>query len=227
MRLLTVFCALSALAADLPSDLKKARDSQDRAALDRLAASAAAEAQAKSGDFAAQLRLAQTEQSRAEVALEVKDKNGARSAAESGIRAGERAVALKPSSSEAHRLLGALCGQVIPANVLLGLRYGRCAQDEVTKAIELDPKSARAVLARAVGNHYLPANFGGGDELALKDIEKAQQLDPADADIWLWRGIVLRKLARNAEAREAFSKSLQLNPARVWAREQLEKTPPK
>jgi hypothetical protein len=38
---------------------------------------------------------------------------------------------------------------------------------------------------------------------------------------------VLRKLNRNAEARQAIQKSLELNPQRVWARQQLEKTPPK
>ena len=34
-----------------------------------------------------------------------------------------------------------------------------------------------------------------------------------------------RKLNRNAEARKALEKSLALDSARVWAKEQLEKTP--
>jgi hypothetical protein len=42
----------------------------------------------------------------------------------------------------------------------------------------------------------------------------------------LWMGITLRKMNRNGEARTAFTKSLQLNPARVWTKQQLEKTPP-
>ena len=40
-------------------------------------------------------------------------------------------------------------------------------------------------------------------------------------------GITLRKLNRNAEARAAFTKSLQLNPERIWTKQQLEKTPAK
>ena len=61
----------------------------------------------------------------AEVAMELRDKNGAKAAAENGIRAAEKAVAIKPDSGEFHRILGALCGQVIPASVISGLRYGK------------------------------------------------------------------------------------------------------
>jgi tetratricopeptide (TPR) repeat protein len=124
-------------------------------------------------------------------------------------------------------VLGALCGQIIPAYPLMALRYGRCAMDEVSRAVELDPKSALVYLSRGVGNFYLPPSFGGGPELALKDIDKTLQIEPRNPDAWLWRGIVLRKLNRNAEAHAALKKSLELNPARAWARQQLEKTPPK
>jgi tetratricopeptide (TPR) repeat protein len=227
MRLFPLLIALSALAADYPAALRKARDAQDRPALDRLAAAAEAAAQARANDAAAQYAAATHQLVRAEVAMEMRDRNSARNAAESGIRAAEKAVALQPGSGEYHRVLGALCGQVIPANPLLGLRYGRCALDEVNKAVELAPNSALAYLSRGVGNYYLPPSFGGGPDLALKDIDKALQLDPNDPDAWLWKGVVLRKLNRNAEARQAIQKSLSLNPARLWARQQLEKTPEK
>jgi tetratricopeptide (TPR) repeat protein len=217
--------ASAAWAAALPPDLKKARDAQDRAALDRIAGEMEAAAQARQQDAAAQYRAALAELVRAEVMMEQRDRNAARAAAEAGIRAAERAVALQQASGEYHRVLGALCAQVIPANPLLGLRYGKCAMEEVSRAVELEPKSADAWLSRGVGNYYLPESFGGGAELALKDIEKALQLDPSHADAWLWKGIVLRKLNRNAEARQAIERSLKLNPARVWARQQLEKTP--
>lgn len=217
--------AAAVWAAALPPDLKKARDAQDRAALDRIAAEMEAAAQARQQDAAAQYRAALAELVRAEVMMEQRDRNAARAAAEAGIRAAERAVTLQQARGEYHRVLGALCAQVIPANPLLGLRYGKCAMEEVSRAVELEPKSADAWLSRGVGNYYLPESFGGGAELALKDIEKALQLDPSHADAWLWKGIVLRKLNRNAEARQAIERSLKLNPARVWARQQLEKTP--
>jgi Flp pilus assembly protein TadD len=78
-----------------------------------------------------------------------------------------------------------------------------------------------------VGNYYLPASFGGGADIALKDIDKAIELSGTYAEAHLWRGIALRKLGRNAEAHASIEKSLKLNPARVWAKQQLEKTPAK
>ncbi len=225
MTRLSLACAMLPLVAQLSSELRRARDAQDRSALDALAArmQAAADAQPASAELQYQAALAQNV--RAEVALELRDRNAARAAAEAGIKAAERAVASNPGSAEYHRILGALCAQVIPANVLAGLRYGRCALDEVNKSTEMNPKSALVWLSRGVGNYYLPAQFGGGPELALKDIDKAIQINEKDADAHLWRGIVLRKLNRNAEARKSFERSLALNPNRLWAKQQLEKTP--
>ena len=207
------------------SDLEKARDAQDRPALDRLAAQSASVAQSKSNDAAAQYKLALAESYVAEVAIEVRDKNAAHSAAEAGIDAAKKAVALKDDAAEYHRLLGTLCGQAISANVLQGMKYGHCAQDEVNKALQLDPKSGVNYLARGVGNFYLPQGLGGGIELAVKDFLKAIELDPKSAEAQLWLGLALRKENKNAEARKAFQKAIELNPARVWAKQQLEKTP--
>ena len=122
-------------------------------------------------------------------------------------------------------MLGTLCGQAIPANVLLALRYGRCASESIEKALELDPKSAQAYVSRGVGNYYLPPAFGGGLELAEQDFRKAILLDPKLAEAHLWLGIALRKAGNPAEARAAIARSLALNRNRVWARQQLEKTP--
>jgi len=146
-------------------------------------------------------------------------------AAEAGIKAAERAIALKADTAEYHRVLGTLCGQAISANVLAGMKYGHCAQDSVNKALQLDPKSAINFVSRGVGNYYLPPALGGGLELAIKDFQKAIELDPQSADAHLWLGLALRKTNRNAEARKAFQKAIELNPARVWAKQQLDKTP--
>ncbi|HTB11039.1 MAG TPA: tetratricopeptide repeat protein [Bryobacteraceae bacterium] len=212
-------------AASGGSDLEKARDAQDRPALERFTGQAASAAQAKANDAAAQYRLALAESYVAEVAIEVRDKNAAHNAAEAGIDAAKKAVALKGDSAEYHRLLGTLCGQAISANVLQGMKYGRCAQDEVNKALQLDPKSSVNYLARGVGNYYLPASFGGGIELAIKDFLKAIELDAQNAEAQLWLGLALRKENKNPDARKAFQKAIELNPARVWAKQQLDKTP--
>jgi len=206
------------------TDLEKARDRQDRAALSQ-SISEMEQIAAGSRDPAAHYRLALARFYLAQVALEVGDKALARTAAEKGIPHAEQAVTLKPEVSEYHRLLGALCGQVIPANVLAALKYGKCARESIDRAIQLGPRSSGAYLARGIGNYYLPPAFGGDLEQAIADFHKAIELNPHSAESHLWLGIALRKAGKPAEARKAISRSLALNPDRVWAKQQLEKTP--
>jgi tetratricopeptide (TPR) repeat protein len=67
--------------------------------------------------------------------------------------------------------------------------------------------------------------LGGGIDLAIRDFQKAIELNPKSDDAYLWLGLAMRKSNRNAEARKAFARSLELNPNRVWTKQQLEKTP--
>ena len=224
MTRLVLWMAMGSLAAQA-GELESARDRQDRAALESIAAQRAAEAQKQPENADAQYRSAIAAATLAEVALEVRERGQAQRAAEAGIKAAERAIALKAGVSEYHRVLGTLCGQVIPANVLAGIGYGKRAQDAISKAVELDPKNPNAYLARGVGNYYLPPAFGGGSDKAMADFRKTIELDPKSADAWLWLGLALRKANRNADARQAFAKSLELNPNRIWAKQHLEKTP--
>ena len=213
------------LGAATLGDLESARNRQDRAALEKIAAEFAAAAEKNPNSAQGFYRHALAQSFRAEVALELRDKGQAKAAAEAGIRAAEKAVALDPKSSENHRVLGTLCGQVIPANVLAGLKWGKCAQEEVNKAVEIDPKSAMAYLGRGVGNYYLPPAFGGSADSAIKDFEKAIALNPKLAEAHLWLGLALRKANRNADARKALQRAAELNPERVWTKQQLDKTP--
>src|SRR5206468_3749594 len=119
----------------------------------------------------------------AEVATEVHEKGQARAASEAGMKYAERSVSLRADVAEYHRMLGTLCGQAAAAAGGLGaLKYGRCALDEVNKAVELDPKAPMNYLSRGIGNYYLPAAFGGGVDLAIKDFEKAIALDARAAE---------------------------------------------
>jgi tetratricopeptide (TPR) repeat protein len=216
--------ALILSAASGLADLQQARYRQDTAAVE--AAINKLQASAKSGDADAQYQLALAYSYAAEIAIEQRDKHKAESFAQQGIDAAKKAVSGNANKAEYHRILGELCGQVIPANPLMGsLKYGQCARDEVNKAIELDGKSALAYLSRGVGNYYLPAQFGGGADVALKDIDQAIALDPKLSDAYLWKGIALRKVNRNAEAHQAIEKAVQLSPDWVWAKDQLQKTP--
>lgn len=210
------------LLARIPAE--RALDAQDRPKLEKIAAESTNIAEHQPADDKAQYQSALHNSLLAQLAIEVSDKNLGRASAEAGIRAGQRAVKLKPANAEYHRILGTLCGQIIPANVMAGLKYGRCAMEEVAKAIEIDGKSSKAWMSRGVGNYYLPAAFGGGVNLAIDDLTKSVQLDASNAEAHLWLGIALRKAGRHADARKAIERSLELNPGRNWAKQQLEKT---
>jgi len=212
------------LAAVPPSPLETARDLQDRATLEKLVEEFSAASAKAPNDAEAQYRLALACSYQAEVAIEVHDKKAGQQAAERGIRAGEKAVSLKPDSADYNRVLGTLYGQAI-VDISSGLNYGAKAKEAINRAVEKAPRSAAVYVARGVGNFYLPAMLGGGPKPAMDDFRKAIELDPKNAEAYLWLGVSLHKDNREAEARQAFAKSLELNPRRVWTRQQLEKTP--
>ena len=70
-----------------------------------------------------------------------------------------------------------------------------------------------------------PFERSADPERLEEEHREAAELDPQSSEAHLWLGLALRKANRNAEARREFQKSLDLNPARVWTRQQLEKTP--
>ena len=221
-----VFLFLLVAGSPANPELQKARDAQNRPKLEQIAAQLSSAADRQPSDARAQYQAALAQSTLAEVATETHDKGQARTASEAGMKAAERAVALKPGEAEYHRIWGTLCGQEAAALGALGaLKYGHCALDEVNKAMQLDSREPMNYLSRGIGNYYLPAAFGGGVELAIKDFEKAITLDANSADAHLWLGIALRKLNRNADAHKEFELAVKLNPARLWAKQQLEKTP--
>jgi tetratricopeptide (TPR) repeat protein len=223
--MLAIFIA-AFMAAAAPSPLEMARDKQDRAALTDMAAQAGAAAAKAPNDAEAQYHAALANSYLAEVAIELRDRKAGRQIAEQGIKFAEKAVAMKPANAEYYRLLGTLYGQAV-TDIMSGLSYGPKAKDAINKAVEKAPKSSMMYVARGVGNYYVPAQLGGGAKLSIPDFQKAIELDPSNAEAYLWLGLSLRKENRDAEARQAFVKSLELNPNRVWTKQQLEKTPAK
>jgi tetratricopeptide (TPR) repeat protein len=209
-----------------PTPLETARDLQDRPALEKLVEQYSDTAVKAPNDADAQYRLALACSYQAEVAIEMHDKKAGQQAAERGIRAGEKAVSLNGNSAEYLRVLGTLYGQAI-VDIPSGLSYGAKAKDAINRAVEKAPKSSAVYVARGVGNFYLPAMLGGGPKPAIDDFKKAIELDPNNAEAYLWLGVSLHKDNRDAEARKAFEKSLSLNPRRVWSKQQLDKTPVK
>lgn len=226
MRIVPWFLMAASICA-AADDLERLRDHQDRPALDARAAALQTAAEKTPNDANGWYRAAIAYSYVAEVAMEVRDKASAMKAAEAGVPDAQKAIELNAKNADYYRVLGTLCGQVIPANPLVGaLMYGKRAKEALDKAVEMDPKSPRAFVAHGVGYYYLPVNFGGGPENAIKDFKQALVLDPKSADAWLWMGIALKKDHQNAKAREALTKSLQIDPDRAWAKSELEKTPP-
>jgi tetratricopeptide (TPR) repeat protein len=224
-RLMLLGIGLASLAA-AADDLDRLRDHQDRAGLEGRASALHAAAEKTPNDANGWYRAAIAYSFAAEVAMEQRDKNAAERNAEAGAADAEKAIDLNGKNADYYRVLGTLCGQVIPANPIMGaLSYGKRAKESLDKAVEMDPKSPRAYIARGVGNYYLPPSFGGGPEPAIRDFKKAISLDPNSADAYLWMGIALKKQHQNAQAREALTKSLQINPDRAWTKDQLDKTP--
>jgi len=228
-RTLVFLCVgMLSAAATATKDLMDARDRQDSAALDRFVKQDQQAAQQASTSAEASYQLALAYSYSAEVAMELHNKKRAETMAEAGLDPAKKAVEQNGKKAEYHRLLGELCAQVIPANPIFGaLKYGQCARDEINKALELDSNLALAYVSRGVGNYYLPSSMGGGIDIAIKDLDKAIALNPNLAEAYLWKGITLRKANRDAEARTLFERALQLDPNRLWAKEQLSKTPAK
>jgi tetratricopeptide (TPR) repeat protein len=226
MKFALTFIMAALLAAAAPASPEAARDQQDRAALQQMIGQLSAAAAKTPNDAAAQNNLAVACSYLAEVMIEQHERKPARQIAEQGIKAGEKAVALKPQSADYYRVLGTLYGQAI-TDIMSGLSYGAKAKTALSKAIEIAPKSSPVWVAHGVGNYYLPPQLGGGTPLAISDFRKAIELDPKNAEAYLWLGVTLRKENKDAEARQALAKSLELNPNRIWVKQQLEKTPAK
>ena len=226
MKLAALTLAMMGIVLAVSGPLEQARDRQDRAALQKQVEEAVAAAAKASNDPEAQFRAALAHSYLAEVLIEQRERKPARPIAEQGMKFAEKAVTLKPANADYYRVLGTLYGQGI-TDIMSGLSYGAKAKSAINKAVELAPKSSMVWVAHGVGNYYLPAQLGGGAQNAIVSFRKAIELDPKNAEAYLWLGVGLRKDNKDAEARQALAKALQLNPNRVWVKQQLEKTPAK
>lgn len=213
-------------AATAPTPMETARDLQDRPTLERLLAESSAAAAKAPNDAEVQYRAALAASYLAGVDVEMHEKKPAHDVAERGIPFAEKAVALKPDNGEYLRVLGTLYGQAV-SDLMSGLRYGAKAKDLLSRAVEKSPKSSMVYVSRGVGNLYLPAQLGGGPAVAIPDFQKAIELDGKNAEAFAYLGLSLRDEHKDAEARQAFGKALELNPKRVWVKQQLDKTPAK
>ena len=214
------------MAAAAPSPLETARDQQDRAALQKHQREATPPPPPRRPTTPTRnTALALACSYLAEVMIEQHERKPARQIAEQGIKAAEKG---RRAEARIRRVLPRARHALRPGDhrhherpELRPQGQGRASPRRWRSA----PKSSTVWVAHGVGNYYLPAQLGGGRQLAIADFRKAIELDPKNAEAYLWLGVSLRKENKDAEARQALTKSLELNPNRVWVKQQLEKTP--
>jgi len=226
---LTVFCTavLSGHAAALaPSSwdetpevaaARKARDQASTAELEKLVANARKEAEA-ANTLDSYLRLALFEVWTCEAAEAHNDNALSKRAAESGVAAAEKAVALGPDSSDAHQLLGDLLGQLIPHVFGGGMRYGKRSADELDRAIELNPQNVNAYVSRAIGYYYTPGMFGGSKSKAFEMLRKAVEIDAAQDSPHIWLALFHLDARRKDEALGEINLALRADPDRAFTK---------
>jgi hypothetical protein len=102
-----------------------------------------------------------------------------------------------------------------------GLSYGPKAKKAITTAVAKAPQSFDR-LCGARRRELLSAGAGRRRTgLAIADFRKAIELDarmPMRGSGWGWRCV---RRIRTRKAQKAFARSLQLNPNRVWAKQQI------
>lgn len=206
------------------SQAREARDRADVASLQAMIREATADVQPKptARDY---IEVARLNEWLLEAAEDHDDKPAAKQAAQAGVDAARKAVALAPKSSEAHVLLGSLLGQLIAYVPMGGMRYGREATSELDQAIQLDPKNAGAYVSRAIAYFMTPSMFGGSNDKAAEYLHKALSLSPDSdtaASAYIWLAQVELKQGEKSSAARNIQSALKIDPARVFA-QQVEK----
>ena len=200
-----------------PTPLETARDLQDRPALRKLVKQYPRPRQRAPNDAEApSIVWRWPALIQAEVAIELHDKKAGQQAAERGIRAGEKAVSLKPRFAEYYRVLGTLYGQAI-VDIPSGLSYGAKAKDAINQGgregaeIGGDVRGAR-------GGEFLSAGDAGGRPEAgdRRFSRRPSSSIPRNAEAYLWLGVSCAETIATPKRARRSQKSLELeSPARV------------
>jgi|ERR1044071_784132 tetratricopeptide (TPR) repeat protein len=213
--------ALATQSSNESPEVIAARQARDHASIEdlqRIVAKAQKEA-ADKNSFEAYLRLAQFEVWMCEAAEARENGKLFKQAAEAGVAAAEKAVALNPKSSDAHQLLGDLLSQLIPHVYGGGMRYGQRSTEAMDKAIELDPKNVSAYVSRAISYYYTPDSFGGSKSKAFEMLKKASEIDSLSDSPHIWLAIFHLDAGRRDEALSEINLALRANPDRVFTKQ--------
>ncbi len=132
-----------------------------------------------------------------------------RSSIPGAIAAFEQAVAADPEFARAQAGLAAVY-VIAPSWGQIDRDYYELATDVAERAIELNPDLALpyAVVGYAL-KERMPADF----KAASDNYDKALELDPNEATVWLWRGLLNVALGYFDRARSDIERCLELDPA--------------
>ena len=133
-----------------------------------------------------------------------------------------RAMLLTGKSDEILEILSVEEDDPVPLkvdiHVLLGKAHMASEQDQLADeqfslALELDPASVEALLGKA-----RIAYKSGDNERVVELLDRAQSLEPDNADVWTLKGEKLRAEAQLPDALSAFQKALNIEPTNMYAR---------
>jgi TPR repeat protein len=207
--------------------LTKARQTFDDAELDRLATEIAPVAEQRPDNLETQLLLAKVYLERCDLRrfkrktfhLDRKEDKALRDQQETlskqGMVYGSRATKLRPTSSEANRVVGELWIHQITGPIS-GLRFGPKGKSFIERAIELDKKNLEA--RRALGLMYLyNPPFNGGDK--DKAAETFDQIASAGGDdrCYVLAARAYIKKDDPTTAAQRIKKGLEINPTNLEA----------
>jgi tetratricopeptide (TPR) repeat protein len=133
---------------------------------------------------------------------------------------------------ETHALRSSVLGQMIGSNPLRGMTLGPRSGNAMERALELGPNNPRVWLLRGIGAMFTPSMFGGGLDKAEEYLSKALALFPDDrpvspmpawgyAEAYIWMGQVHKRQDRVDDARQAYTRALELQPDNGWVRHVL------
>lgn len=130
------------------------------------------------------------------------------------ITSAERAVAIDPKRSVYHEWLGRTYGEKADhCGWLCAMSLAKKARREFSTAVELDERNFSAMQALIEFDCGAPGIVGGGEDKALKEIEKLASLDAAEGHYA--RGNCRRQKKDFTEADPEFTKALESNPKSV------------
>ena len=140
--------------------------------------------------------------------------------------------ASKLQLAESYAVRSSVIGQLIGSNPLRGMTLGPKSSSAMDRAVEVGPNNPRVWLLRGIGAMFTPAMFGGGIDKAEEYLTKALALFPNDqpappmpawghAEAYIWMGQLHTRRDRIDEARQAYTRALELQPDNGWVRHVL------